>query len=83
MNSVPFTLIIDKQDGRRFSGKFSSTFGSETVIGVVSRSGTIMMVDDDGYNFATMLLPNRMELCYLLQSPTSRVASCTELEKQQ
>ncbi len=82
LNSVPFTMIIDKQDGRRFSGKFTSASGSETVIGVISRSGTIMIVDDDGYTFATMLLPNRMELCYLMQSPSSRIASCTELEKQ-
>jgi hypothetical protein len=40
------------------------------------------MVDDDGYNVATMLAPNRLEICYLSQSPTSRIASCTELTKQ-
>jgi hypothetical protein len=83
LNSVVFTLTIDMQDGRRFSGTFSSARGSETVIAVISRTGTIYMVDDDGYNMATMLAPNRMELCYLLQSPDSRIASCTELTKQQ
>ena len=83
LNSVPFTLTIDKQDGRRFSGTLSSPRGSETVIAVISLSGAIYMVDDDGYNIATMLGPNRMELCYLLQSPASRIASCTELTKQQ
>ena len=77
-----FTLTIDKQDGRRFSGTFSSPRGSETVIAVISQSGTIYMVDDDGYNVATMLAPNRLEICYLLQSPTSRIASCTEFTKQ-
>jgi hypothetical protein len=82
LNSVAFTLAIDKQDGRRFSGTFSSALGNETVIAVISRSGTIYMVDDDGYSVATMLAPNRMELCYLSQSPTSRIASCTELIKQ-
>src|SRR4051812_2494861 len=46
--SKPFTMTIDKQDGRRFSGTFSSERHSETLIGVVSRSGTIFMVDDDG-----------------------------------
>jgi hypothetical protein len=40
------------------------------------------MVDDDGYSLVTMLAPNRLESCYLLQSPTSRVASCTEFTKQ-
>ena len=82
MSSVKFTMTIDKQDGRRFSGKFSSARGSETVIAVVSRSGAIYMVDDDGYNVGTMLAPNRMELCYLLQSPAARIASCVELTKQ-
>src|SRR5215207_2683471 len=81
LNSVPFTLTIDKQEGRRFSGTFSSSLGSETVIAVISQSGTIYMVDDDGYNVATMLAPNRLEVCYLLQSASSRIASCTELTK--
>jgi hypothetical protein len=82
ISSVAFTLTIDKQDDRRFSGSFSSSLGSETAIGVISRHGTIYLVDDDGYSVGTILAPNRMELCYLLQSPTSRIASCTELSKQ-
>ncbi len=82
LTSVPFTLVIDKQEGRRFSGTFSSARHSETVIAVVSRSGTIYMVDDDGYNVVTMLSPDRMEMCYLHLSSASRIASCTELSKQ-
>ena len=82
LSSVPFTLTIDKQEGRRFSGTFSSSSGTETVIAVISQSGTIYMVDDDGYLVATMLAPNRLELCYLLQSPSSRIASCTAFTKQ-
>jgi hypothetical protein len=34
LTSVAFTLVIDKQDGRRFSGTFSSARHSETVIAV-------------------------------------------------
>jgi hypothetical protein len=82
LNSVAFTLVIDKQDGRRISGTFSSARSSEKVIAVVSRSGAIYMVDEDGHDFGTLLAPNRMELCYLQQSPVSRIASCTELTKQ-
>ena len=77
-----FTLVIDKPDGRRFSGTFSSARHSETIIAVISRSGTIFMVDDDGYDVATMLAPDRMEICYLHLSSASRIASCTELTKQ-
>jgi hypothetical protein len=82
LSSVPFTLTIDKQEGRRFSGTFSSPRGTETVIAVISQSGTIYMVDDDGYSVATMLAPDRLETCYLLQSPSSRIASCTELTRE-
>jgi hypothetical protein len=82
LSTVPFTLTVDQQDGRRFSGTLSSSRGTETVIAVISQSGTIYMVDDDGYVVATMLAPNRLEVCYLLQSSTSRIASCTEFTKQ-
>ena len=80
--SQTFTMTIDQQDGRRFSGTFSSDRDKETVIGVLSRSGTIFMVDDDGYDVATLLAPNRLELCYLHLSSASRVASCTEFTRQ-
>jgi hypothetical protein len=82
LRSSAFTLTIDKQDGRRFSGRFLSARGSERVIAVFSRSGTILLADDDGYTLGTMLAPNRMELCHLHVSPTGRVASCLELTKQ-
>jgi hypothetical protein len=80
-SSVPFTMVIDKQDGRRFSGTWSSPRSKETIIAVVSRSGAIYLLDDDGYTYGTMLAPDRMELCYLQQAG-ARVASCTEMTKQ-
>jgi hypothetical protein len=82
LRSVAFTLTIDKQDGRRFSGTFSSPRSSEKVLAVISRTGTIHMVDDEGYTNGTMLAPNRMELCYMHVSAASRIASCAELTKQ-
>jgi len=80
--SKSFTMTIDKQEGRRFAGTFSSERSTETIIGVVSRSGSIFMVDDDGYDVGTLLAPNRLEMCYLHLSAASRVASCTEFTKQ-
>jgi hypothetical protein len=82
LRSVAFTLTVDKQDGRRFSGTFSSTRSSEKVIAVIARNGTIFLADDEGYTTGTLLAPNRLELCYLHVSSASRVASCTELTKQ-
>ncbi len=82
MNSVAFTLTVDKQDGRRFSGTFSSARGNDPIIAVISQNGTIYLVDDDGYTIGTMLAPNRLELCYMMLSPATRIASCTVLTKQ-
>jgi len=82
LTSVPFTLVINQQDGRRFSRTFSSTQHSEKVVAVVSRAGTIFMADDDGHIVGTMLAPDRMELCYLHSSSAKRIASCTELTRQ-
>jgi len=83
LTSVPFTLTIERQEGRRFSGTFSSARATEVFVGVISRTGTLFVVDDDGYDFATLLGPNRMEMCYLHVAPDSRIAFCTELTRQE
>ena len=80
---VFLALTVDKQDGRRFSGTFSSARSSEKVVAVISRNGTIFLADDEGYTTGTLLAPNRLELCYLHVSSASRIASCAELTKQQ
>src|SRR5262249_35265830 len=85
LRSVPFTLVIDKQDDRRFSGTFSSARRTAQVIGIISRSGAIFLADSEseGHSNGTMLASNRLELCYLHASSAVKVASCTELTKQQ
>jgi hypothetical protein len=82
LSSIPFTMVIDMQDGRRFSGSFASAKANDPIIAVVSQTGTIHMVDDDGWTTGTMLAPNRMELCYVARSEANRVASCTVMTKQ-
>lgn len=82
MSSVPFTMVIEKQDGRRLYGTFSSPKHKETVIAVISRNGAIYLVDDDGYTIGNLISPTRLELCYMKQSLAGRVASCTEMAKQ-
>ena len=82
LSTIAFTMTVDKQDGRRFSGVFSSARGNDTFIGVISRRGTSFRVDDDGYSVGTVLAPNRIELCYMMLSPATRIASCTELTRE-
>lgn len=81
-SSVKFTMTIDRQEGRRFTGTFASAASSKLVIAIVSRAGAIYMVDDDGDDSGTLLAANRMELCYRHRSATARIVSCTELTKQ-
>jgi hypothetical protein len=80
--SVAFTLSVDKQEGRRFSGTFSSARRASRVIAVISHNGTILLADNEGHSYGTMLAPNRMELCYLHVSSATRIASCVVLTKQ-
>jgi len=73
---------LNRQDGRRFSGTFSSPRGNEKFVAAISRNNTILVVDDDGYTVGTILAPNRMEWCYMHRSQTTQMVSCTELTKQ-
>jgi hypothetical protein len=82
LRSIPFTLTIDKQDGRRLSGTFSSPRGGSKVVAVISRSGTVLLADAEGFSLGTILAPDRLDLCYLKHSPEARIASCVELTKQ-
>ena len=82
LTSVSFTMTIDKQDGRRFSGKFSSARSTEPIVGVIARNGTLYIADTDGYTFGTVTAPNKLELCYLQIKSDAQIASCTEMTKQ-
>jgi hypothetical protein len=64
-SSVTFTLKIEHQDGRRFWGIFSSERPTDSLIGVISRNGSIYYDDAKGYGTATLLSPDRQEMCYL------------------
>jgi hypothetical protein len=80
--NVPLTLTIDKQDGRRFSATLSSPRASELLVGIVSRTGTIFLADDDGTDYATLLGPDRIEICHLRSETETRHAACAELTRQ-
>ena len=80
--SVPLTLTINKQDGRRFSATLSSPRANEVVVGVISRTGTIFIADDDGTDYVTLLGPDKIEICHLHATTETRNAACAELTRQ-
>ena len=81
--SIAMTLVIDKQQGRAFSGTISSPMQKgEPLDGVISRTGAVYYVDTDGYVIGNILAPSKLEICYLQTSSTGRIASCAEFTKQ-
>ncbi len=61
-----YTLVIDEQNGTRFSGKMVSAAhpqDSDVVLGVIgSDNKTIAMIDETGSFWGTMKSPTEMEL---------------------
>ena len=83
---VEYTLTIDRQEGRNFSGKITSAQHSEIVIGALAKdlkSG--VMVNEHGtFNFSRAD-SNALELCFTQvhtsNSAIPQVASCFEMTK--
>ena len=81
---VEFKLVIDKQEGRNFAGKSSSSEYTEPFVGAMRadvKSG--VMADTDGTYTFTLVGNGRMELCYAQPrtNGASIVAACLEYEK--
>lgn len=66
IHDLELTLVIDKQEGARFSGYRESKRQKEMISGVVGFDNkSIYIVDDDGMNIATLVAPDKMESIYL------------------
>jgi hypothetical protein len=87
-----FTLVIDRQDGNRFSGNMGVADGErrDPVLGIIRADGkTGFMVDDDGaFNFT--INPHRrgrprtaeqMEVCRFEVDSDSRSLSCGKVSR--
>jgi hypothetical protein len=78
-----YTLAIDKQDGRGFTGAWSSVLGSEAMQGVVRLDGkTLLIVDTDSSEVATLLSPTEMEFCNHTVNTSDRFSFCFLLRKE-
>jgi hypothetical protein len=61
-----FTLVIDKQEGFRFSGVKSSDRRREIVSGVIGfENNTVYMAEEDGILLCRLVAPDKMEYVYL------------------
>lgn len=73
---VDWTLTIDKQEGRTFSGVKASAKAKEIVVGVID-GAKIFMADDDGVYTGKLTSKNRMIITYTEAGKESKVASIT------
>ena len=78
---VEFTLKIDRQEGRNFSGLFSTASHQEAVVGAFAadlKSG--VLADMDGQMSFRLVGKNRMDMCYTQTGANvPKVAACNEL----
>jgi len=80
--SVAWTIVIERQDGRRLIGKRMSARATESLIGVLSvDNATAYMVDEDGTLIVRLISKTSLEACYTEVTAKSRVASCTVMRK--
>jgi hypothetical protein len=75
-HEVEFLLVIDRQEGFRFSGYRESKRKKETLAGVIGFDHqSLYMVDDDGMIMGKLVSPDRIEAVYLHVTKQHSVAS--------
>ena len=73
---VDFTLTIDFQKGRVFSGTKASARDKERLLGVICADNkTIGIVDEDSYHFGKLLAPDKLEIVYMEARPPAQGVS--------
>jgi hypothetical protein len=80
-----WTLVVDRQEGNRFTGSHGLTEGTrrDPILGVIrADQRTIHMVDDDGTFLTILSGPDAMEMCRTEVTAASRLVSCRQLTRQ-
>ena len=81
---IPWTLVIDRQEGKRFTGTWGRTEGTrrDQLLGVIRADRTtIPMVDDDGTLLGILAGPDAMEVCRTEVTADSRNVGCAEFTR--
>ena len=83
LSSMDFTLIIDFQEGRVFSGTQASAKNKERIVGVIrSDNKRICITDEDSFFFAELLAPDKLEIVWMeVQSPVHAVGHAVYTKK--
>ena len=75
--TIPFTIMIERQDGYRFAGTWASARATDPLIGMFRSDGKrLHMVDNDGTLTGELLEPDEMEVCRTEVAPDSMTVLC-------
>jgi hypothetical protein len=80
-----WTVIIDRQEGNRFTGSQGMTDGTrrDQLLGVIrADQKNLLMIDDDGTFLATLTGPDTMEMCRTEITFNSHLVGCRQLARQ-
>ena len=79
-----WTVIIDRQEGNRFTGTQGLTGGTrrDQLLGVIrTDQKTILMIDDDGTFYTVLTGPDMMEMCRTEITFNSHIVGCRQLTR--
>ena len=80
---ITFTVLVDEQDGRGFTGTVGADFGSQALQGVIRMDNeTLLIVDEDTSITATLLSDNGMEFCSHSLNESERLTTCLLLKRE-
>ena len=75
--TIPFTITIERQDGRRFAETWRSARATDPLIGIIRSDGKrLHMVDNDGTLAGELVGADEMEVCRTEVTPESMAVIC-------
>jgi hypothetical protein len=78
---VPVEVVIDRQEGRRFTGTVNGKGWSKLFIGVFATDDTILWAEHNGTVQARLVGGDTLDYCYLEADDLRQMAACAQLKR--
>jgi hypothetical protein len=82
--AAPVEVVIDQQEGRRFTGivKSETWSSNKPFVGVFGSEDTIHWAEPEGIAEARLLDSETLDYCYLRSADFMQLAACANLKRQ-
>jgi len=81
--TIDITLVIDRQEDRRFNGTITIEGATQQMVGIVTDEGGIRWSEPGGFVEGRLTDPNTLKGCYVRVSLFSQLAACEELKRRE